>query len=152
MFSRQGILKTIAEKILGLDSTGIPKDQMDAIRELLSKHEFNIDSVDSTKLMKELKRKHLVDLICVTEKNGSVVASSADGDSVREAITGTALWSYVASEIKGSETILVKAKDWFMLMPQKEKIYIVRASANLSTIELKALVKEVENTIQKRAN
>jgi len=142
-------VRNFAGKILGLDNTEIPKEQLNAISEILSKFHFNTNSKDLRKLLKVLKKKHLVDNICVASKNGSVIASTSNGNSLKEAVIGTALFNYIKSEIPKSETILIKSNDWYMLMPYKNKIFIVRAPASLSTVEFDALAKEVEGKLTK---
>ncbi len=142
-------IKNFAQKLLGLDNTRIPQTQLTEISEILSKHNFNINTTDLKKLLGLLKKKHLVDNICVASKNGSVIASTANGNSLKEAITGTAMFNYIKSEIPRSETILIKSNEWYMIMPYKNKVFIVRAPASLSTIEFNALAKEVEDRLSK---
>ncbi len=142
-------LKNFAQKMLGLDNTELPKTQFSAISEILSKHTFNTNTKDLKKLLKILKKKHLVDMICIASKSGSVIASTANGNGLKEAITGTAMFNYIKSEIPRSETVLVKSNDWYMLMPYKNKVFIVRAPASLSTIEFNALAREVEEKLSK---
>jgi len=142
-------IKSLATKLLGLDKTEIPKTQLSAISEILSKHNFNTNTTDLKKLLKLLKKKHLVDQICVASRNGSVIASTANGNGLKDAIIGTAMLNYIKSEIPKSETVLIKSDEWYMLMPYKNKVFIVRAPASLSTVEFNALAKEVENKILK---
>ena len=67
-----------------------------------------------------------------------MIASTANGNGLKEAITGTAMFNYIKSEIPKSETVLVKSNEWYMLMPYKNKVFIVRAPASLSTVEFGA--------------
>jgi len=142
-------IKNFASRVLGLDNTQVPEKQLNAVSEILSKHTFNTNTSDLKRFLKILKKKHLVDLICVAGRNGSVIASTTNGNGLKEAITGTAMFNYVNSEIPKSETILVKSNEWYMLMPYKNKVFIVRAPASLSTIEFGALAKEVEDKLSK---
>jgi len=142
-------VKNFAQRLLGLDSTEIPKTQLNAISEILSKHKFNTNTDDLKKLLKLLKKKHLVDQICIASKNGSVIASTSNGNGLKDAIIGTAMFNYIRSEIPKSETILIKSDEWYMLMPYKNKVFIVRAPASLSTVEFDALAKEAEDKISK---
>jgi len=140
------IFHSIAEKLLGIDNTAIPKQQLKAINEILSRFKFDTNTKDKKKLMEVLKKKHLVDSILVAQRNGSIVMDS-NGNSIKEAICGTALFNYIQSEMPKSETVLIKGeKDWFMLFPQRENVFIVRAPSSMSCIELKALAKEIEET------
>jgi len=140
-------MKAFAEVLLGLDETHVPESQIKAIKDLLSKYKFDVTGKDINKALRILKKKHLVDSILITQKNGSIIATTENGSSTAEAITGTALWNYIASELPRSETALIKTNAWHMIMPYKQKIYIIKASSNLTTIELKALVKELEEFI-----
>lgn len=143
-------LKRLSSKILGMeDDTKLAFDQVNAIADMFSHLNFDIETDDLKELVKLLKKKHLVDSIVVTKRNGSVIAST-NGNALKEAITGTALYNYISSEIPKSQSVLVKADDWYMLFPFKEKMYIVRAGSNLSNIELKALAKEIEEFIDRR--
>ena len=97
-----------------------------------------------------LKRKHLVDSICVAKLNGSTIAST-NGSSGTECILGTSMFKYINSELPKSESVFVKVDgNWLMIMPYDAKMYIVRAPSNLSTIELKAIAKELERALKRK--
>jgi hypothetical protein len=52
-----------------------------------------------------------------------------------------------------SETVLIKNNnDWSMLFAFGGKIYVIKAPASLSTIELKAISKEIEKFLEKKTN
>jgi phosphotransferase system IIB component len=141
-------LKLFARKLLALDETSLPEEQFNAIEEIFSRFKFDLDTKDSKKLIQILKKKHLVDSIAVALNNGSTLISS-NGNNLKEVITGTALMNYIKSEIPKSETVLVKSKnDWFMLVPFKGKVFIIRAASNLSIVELKALVEELNSFLE----
>jgi hypothetical protein len=142
-------LKDFSEKLLDIDNTRVPIDQMNALYDYLTKYKHSTETEDIKELMIFLRKKHLVDSICVAETNGSIIASS-NGDSLNEAVTGAALYNYVNSEVPKSEAILIKSGSWYMLFPYKKKVFIVKAGADLSPIELKAMAKEVENFLEKR--
>ncbi|MDO8538385.1 MAG: hypothetical protein Q7S21_05865 [archaeon] len=143
--------KKLSSRILGIeDNTKLAFDQVNALADMFSHLNFDIETDDLKELVKLLKKKHLVDSIVVTKRNGSVIAST-NGNALKEAITGTALYNYISSEIPKSQSVLIKSSDdWYMLFPFKEKMYIVRAGSNLSNIELKALAKEIEEFIDRR--
>ncbi len=150
MPSLSNSLKFFARKILALDETSIPVEQFNAIEEIFSRFKFDLKTKNSRELLKLLKKKHLVDSIAVALNNGSTLISS-NGNNLKEVITGTALMNYIKSEIPKSETVLVKSKkDWFMLVPFKGKVFIVRAASNLSVVELKALVEELNSFLESK--
>ncbi len=144
------ILRGIAGKVLGIDDTRKPVSQFNAITDILSRHRFDLEKEEAKEMLSELKKKHLVDSITVATKHGSPLLSTHKEDSLKEVITGTALFNYVRSEFPGSNTVLVRAKDWVMLIPSREKVYIVRAGSNLSPVELKAIAKDVEKFLAKK--
>lgn len=141
--------KAMASVVLDIDDTSVPQEQVKMISDLFANYGFSFNSKNLRDLMKTLKRKHLVDLIIVAKTDGSIIASS-EGNGLHEAITGTALFNYVSSELPKSKTLLVKQENsWFMVLHFNEKIFIIKAAASLSTIELHALAKEMELLMKK---
>jgi hypothetical protein len=124
------------------DDTSKPVSQVEFLRDFLSKHNY-VFSNDFQKNLEILKRKHLVDSFVVTNFDGSIVIASED-TSQSEAIMGTAMLSYIKSELSDSEAVLIKRSDgWFMLFALDKKVFIVRAGSELASIELKALALEL---------
>jgi hypothetical protein len=116
----------------------------------LSRHRYDF-SEDFEENLMTLKRKHMVDSFVVTNTDGSVIVSS-EGNGQMEGIIGTAMYSYIKSELPGSEAVLVKKDDgWFMILSVDKKIYIVKAGSELSNIELKALANELQSFIPKNS-
>lgn len=145
-----GMLRRFAEVVLDIDSTELPIDQCRALEEFSAKMKFDTDTSDLKKLMGVLKKKHLVDSICVAKLNGSAIAST-NGSSGTECILGTSMFKYINSELPKSESVFVKVEgNWLMLMPYDAKMYIVRAPSNLSTIELRAIAKELERALKRK--
>lgn len=141
--------KRIAEIILDLDTTSVPQEQMHALSDILSRHRFNMNAKTLDDLLHLMKKKHLVDEISITQKNGSLIASTAS-NGVNQAITSSALFNYIQSELPKSETILIKNHDWHMMFAYNGKIYVIKAPASLTTIELKAVSKEIEKFLEKK--
>jgi len=138
-------LKKIAYKILDVDDTVKPEAHLKLFEDYLHKFDFDTNTNDIMKLLEVLKKKHLVDEIIVTTLNGSSIAST-NGNGVSEAVAGAALYNYIKSEIPKSDSILIKSDGWYMLFPLNNKLYIVKASASLTNVELQALAKEL-NTL-----
>ncbi|MFH1240598.1 MAG: hypothetical protein V1672_05280 [Candidatus Diapherotrites archaeon] len=139
-----GLFKGFAAKIIDVDDTARPEEQLELLADFLKKYDFELHSKETAQIVPILKKKHLVDSILVTNRDGSVVVSS-EGNGMREAILGTSLFNYIKSELPKSEGVLIKNKDdWFMLMPHNNLVYIIKSSSDLSTIELKALARELE--------
>jgi hypothetical protein len=144
-----GILRAIASSILEMDDTAVPYEQLEILNDFLSKHHFNLRAKDADRLLRELKKKHLVDSISVVSKGGEVVVSS-EGNGDNTGGVASQLLSYVGSELTIPESILIKGNSgWFMLFPFNGKTYLVKAQASLSTIELKALAAELESLVLK---
>jgi len=144
MFKR--MLRSFAGKVLA-DDTSQPLSQIDFLRDFLSRHKYVFTSDFEENLM-VLKRKHLVDSFLVTNLDGSIVVST-EGDGHTEGIMGTAMLSYIKSEMPDSESVLIKRQGhWFMLFPLNKKVFIVKAGSELSNIELKALAFELDGLMQ----
>lgn len=141
-------LLNLAEKVLDIDKTVTPKNQIDTLNDYLLRFNFNTDTDDLNKLVNILRKKHLVDSICISNSNGSLIVSS-NGNDFNQAVTGTALFNYIQSEIPNSKAILIKSDGWYMLLPHNKKIYIVKACSDLSPIELNAIAKDVETFLRK---
>ncbi|NMA44779.1 MAG: hypothetical protein GX950_03150 [Candidatus Diapherotrites archaeon] len=147
-------MKRFAYKVLDVDTTQKPQDQVDFLQDFLSKHNYIFSNNFEENLM-ILKRKHLVDAFLVTNMDGSVVVSS-EGDGINEGLIGAAMFSYIKGELPSSEVLMVKKEDgWFMVMPYNKKIFIVKAGSELSNIELKALAVDLssfmsENSLYKK--
>ena len=138
-------VRKIAYRVLDMDESPVGSTpQYQLMLEASRNHRYDLDVAELKELVEVLKKKHAIDSILVAYQNGSLVLSS-NGQDVKEAIKGTALYSYVRSEIPHSETILIKAQDWYMLFPKDKKIYIVRAAASLTYPELKAISQDVES-------
>ncbi|MBU0635938.1 hypothetical protein KKE06_02850, partial [Candidatus Micrarchaeota archaeon] len=134
--------------VLDRPSTAFSRDQLSALEDLLAQKHVQEDAVDLQELVRVLKRKHVLDSLCISQPNGSLLASS-EGNGVNESITASALFNYVQSEIPRSEIVLIRSNTWNMLFKYHGKIFIIKAPASLSTIELKAISKEVENFLLK---
>ena len=136
------MVRRVASKVMDEDTTIRPTSQVDFLKDFLSKHNY-VFSEDFEENLGILKKKHLVDDFVVTNFDGSVVASS-NGNGHSDGIMGTAMFSYIKSEIPDSEAVLIKKEEgWFMLFTLNKKVFIVRAGSDLSGIELKALALEL---------
>ncbi|MDD3159917.1 MAG: hypothetical protein PHQ98_03050 [Candidatus ainarchaeum sp.] len=124
--------------------------QIEFLRDFLSKHKY-VFSNNFYENLEILKRKHLVDSFIVTNYDGSIVAKSEDSLNA-QAIIGTAMLSYIKSELPNTETVLLKKSDgWFMLFTLDKKVFIVTAGSELSNIELKALAIELSILVEENA-
>jgi hypothetical protein len=142
-------LRLVVDIVLDLDTTSVPQDQINALNDILARHRFSMTAKNLEELVHLLKKKHMVDEICVAQKNGSLVVSS-DGNGVSQAITSSALFNYVQSEIPKTDFVLIKNHGWNMLFSFGGKIYVVKAPASLTTIELKAISREIEDFLEKK--
>ena len=144
-------LSRFAARVLDVDDTVVPKEQIDTLRDFLSRHQFDLSSRKIEKLLNTLKQKHLVDSITVIKQDGDLVISS-EGNGVGDAATGAHLLKQISTQVEKPESIMIKlGNQWLMLLPFEDKIYMIKASASLSNIELKALAKEVEHFLNKRS-
>jgi len=142
------VFRGFASRVLAIDDTELPRGQIKIIREMLCNHNLELNGNSLAEILVKLRQKHLVDSIIVTKRDGAVVATT-EQNGLKAAITGTALFNYVSSELVTPETVLIKSDgDWFMVFLFSEKIFVVKASASLSTTELKALAKELDSFLK----
>jgi hypothetical protein len=142
------LLRKVTRKVLDVENDSPPHDQMDLLNNFLARHKWELNTSSLQDLIQGMKKKHLVDSICICSSNGSIVISTDEND-FSEALIGSSMFNYIRNELPDSETVLVKDKDnWFMLFPFNGKVYIVRAGADLTTIELRALAREVESFLK----
>jgi len=150
--SAKNLLRSFAAKVLDLDDTVKPMAHLRLFEDYLDKHNFDTDTSDLNEFLEVLKKKHLVDEILVSTTNGGTIVSSTNGDSVSKSVTGAALFNYVESEHPKSETILIKSNGvWNMIFSYGEKLYIIKASSDLSIVELRSLAKDMEKFLKTRA-
>jgi hypothetical protein len=141
----RNFLQFFAGRILS-DETVKPLAQIEFLKDFLSKHKY-VYSQDFEENLVILKRKHLVDSFLVTNMDGSIVVSS-EGNGHSEGIVGTAMLSYIKSELPDSESVLIKRNGhWFMLFPLNKKVFLVKAGSELSNIELRALALELDSLL-----
>ncbi len=135
------LVKRFSRRVLS-DETSRPSSQVEFLQDFLSKHNY-VFSDDFEENLGILKKKHLVDSFVVTNFDGSIIVASEDSTQ-SEGIMGTAMLSYIKSEIPSSEAVLIKKDDgWLMLFTLEKKVFIVKAGSELSNIELKALALEL---------
>ncbi|MDD5163674.1 MAG: hypothetical protein PHD95_05725 [Candidatus ainarchaeum sp.] len=138
----------LASILLDLDDTQQPKEQIAVLGDFLAKYKFEIDASSMDEFLGLLKKKHFVDSITVS-KAGEVIASS-EGNGIGESFASAALIEFIGKQLEDPETILMKMSDcWFMIFPFNQNIYIVKAGTNLSTIELRALAREIDVFLKK---
>jgi len=144
------VMKTIAAKVLDLGDDR-PNEQYKLLKEASRNHKYDLEVKELKELISILKTKHAVDNIIVAYNNGSLLVSS-NGSDLKEAVTGTALLSYINSEIPKSESVFIqRSKGWYMLYPFGKKVYIVHAANNLHGVELRAIAHDLEKFLKKHA-
>lgn len=141
-------VRGVTKRVLDVEDNRTPQEQMKMLNTFLSRHKFELNTSSIQDLVQSMKKKHLVDSICICSPNGSIVISTDEND-FSEAIIGSAMFNYIKTELPESETILVKDKEnWFMIFPYNGKIYIVRAASDLTRVELQVLAKEIESFLK----
>jgi len=139
----------IASLVLDLDDTRQPLEQLAVLNDFLAKHDFTLETGTMEKFLHTLKKKHLVDSITIAN-SGEVLASSG-GNGIGEGMASTALFDFISKQLSKPETVLIKMPSgWHMIFPLNQKMYIIKAGANLSTIELRALAREIEEFIKRK--
>jgi len=145
------IMKSLASKVLDTEQDSL-NSQYRLLKEASKNSRYDLDVQELKELIKVLKEKHAVESIIVAYSNGSLLASS-NGSELKDAVTGTALLSYINSEIPKSQAVFIqKAQGWYMLYPHGKKVYIVHAASNLHSVELRAIAQDLEKFLKKHAN
>ena len=139
-----------AAKVLDFDHTALPEQQFAMIQDMLANESIQIKGTDAKELLSCLKRKHLVNSITVRRmKNGTVFSSSGNGQA--ESKNASNLMSFACKNFATTDIVTMRTeKDWVMLMPFQDSIYIVKANSCLSTVELNAIAREIEFELKKR--
>lgn len=142
------LVRSVTKRVLDVEDNHTPQEQMKLLNTFLSRHKFELNTSSIQDLVQSMKKKHLVDSICICSPNGSIVISTDEND-FSEAIIGSAMFNYIKTELPESDTILVKDKEnWFMIFPYNGKIYIIRAASDLTRVELQVLAKEIESFLK----
>jgi hypothetical protein len=144
------ILRTFAGRILDIKTTG-HLEQIEFLESFLPRHKYKF-SQNFEENLHILKRKHMVDSFLIADTDGSIMVSS-EGNGHEEGMIGTSLLSFIKNELPDSEAVLIKRNEsWFMLMPSNGKIIVVKAGSELSSIELRALSKELWGMLVSKKN
>lgn len=139
----------MAAKIIAVDDTVVPAEQLQAVREMLKSRQFSLEGKDARKLLQGVKGKHLVNSITVVKANSSLVFSS-EGNGIREAENAADFFQYAGNRISKTEAIAVKrSRDWVMMLSSQGKIFVVKANSSISTIEMRAIAKDIEKAMGK---
>lgn len=149
-----GIRKTFSRLVgwvLDQDDTSMPSTQYACITDFLSHQRFEFTSVNLADLLSTMKSKHLVESILVAGKNGQLVAAS-EPDGVKEAVLTSALYNYVNAELAHAFSVTIQTgEQWLMIYPFNQRLFVVKSRSGLSNLELRALARELENMLIKRA-
>ena len=144
------IFTKFASKILAVDSTELPEQQFAMIQDVLAKPMLQIHGKEAKELLTCLKRKHLVNSITVRKLDKGIVFSSS-GNGQQESTDAVELLGFVKKNFNETDFVTLRSKkDWIMLMPFGENLYVVKANSSLSTIELRALAKEIETILKRK--
>jgi hypothetical protein len=143
ILSVRAALKKFAVKVLDVDETILPQNQIDMLNDFKKKFEFKKTPSTMDDFIDQLSKKHMIDSISVATQDGSLITTS-NGKGETESILGTSLFNYVKSEIPQSQVLLVKEKDWLMIFSYNQKIYIIKSPAHMCPTELHILAAELE--------
>ncbi len=148
--STLGLFTRFAAKILDFDHTALPEQQFAMIQDTLASKTFEIKGKEAQELLNCLKRKHIVNSITVRRLNEGIVLSSS-GNGNAESQNGTDLMNFAAKSFSGTDLITMRSdREWIMLLPWQDSLYIVKANSTLSGIELKALAREIESILRRK--
>ena len=139
-----------AAKIIAVDDTVVPYEQLSLLHDMLKVQEIELDGKDAKKMLSALAQKHLVNDITVVKSNSRLVFSST-GNGVKEAENAVSLVKFLNGNSGKPDAISVKRDhQWSVLMPANGKLFIVKSNSHLSTVELKAITKDIEGALGER--
>ncbi len=139
-----------AAKIIAVDDTVVPYEQLRVVQDMLKAQRIELDSKDARKLLNALARKHLVNGITVLKPNSNIVFSSS-GNGAAEAEAAASLFRFLNTSASKPDAVAVKhSREWSMLLPSNGKIFVVNANSSLSTVELRAIARDTEVALAKR--
>ncbi|MCX6799272.1 MAG: hypothetical protein NTW59_04225 [Candidatus Diapherotrites archaeon] len=144
------ILARLAAKVLDFDDTVVPRQQLIVLNDVLAKRHPPIVGKEAREILQCIKKKHLVNSVTVGKSENGVVFSS-EGDGHAEVRSAVALVKHINSNIGKADVVALRGeREWLSLLSLDSSLYIVRANSSLSTIELRALAKEVEGALKKQ--
>ena len=144
------IFTKFAAKVLAFDQTALPEQQFAMIQDMLANEKILVKGKEAKELLSCLKRKHLVNSITVRRlKDGLVFSSSGNGQT--ESKNASDIVNFVNKNFAIADIVTMRTeKEWIMLFPFQENLYVVKANSSISMVELKAIAKEIEVTLKKR--
>ena len=144
-----GFFVKLAAKIIAVDDTVVPREQLRLLEDMLKTQQTELRGRNARKLLHCVARKHLVNSITVLRTNSKLVFSSS-GNGTKEAEAATSLFRFLNDGSAKPDAIAVKrSNEWSMLFPLNGKIFVVRANSSLSTVELKAITRDIESVVGK---
>ncbi len=145
-----GFITRFAAKVLAVDSTSLPEQQLAMIQDVLVSQKDRVQGKEAKELLTCLKRKHLVNSITLHRFKDRLVFSSS-GNGMQESKRGTEVVDFVKRNFENTDIVTLRTgKEWIMLMPLQSSLYVVKANSTLSTVELRALAKEIESVFKKK--
>jgi hypothetical protein len=146
-----GFFTRFAAKVLDFDHTSLPEQQFAMIQDVLANEMVEVKGKDLQELLSCLKRKHIVNSITVRRVNDGIVFSS-NGNGQAESMNASQIVAFVNKTFSSADIVTMRTeKEWVMLMPFNGSIFVVKANSALSGIELRALARETNALLKKRA-
>ncbi|MDP2973662.1 MAG: hypothetical protein Q8N60_01290 [Candidatus Diapherotrites archaeon] len=146
------LVTRFAAKIIAVDDTAVPREQLRLLYDLLQSEKIELKGKDAKKLLECLKRKHAVNSITVVRLNNRLVCSS-EGNGAMDAERAVDLFKFISGDSTKPDAVAVKRNSqWHMLFPSNGKLLIIKANNSLSTLELRVIAKDIEKVLQKQFN
>ena len=140
-----------AAKVLDFDRTALPEQQFAMIQDMLANETVQVKGKDMQEILSCLKRKHLVNSITIRRLRDGIVFSSS-GNGQAESNNASHIADFVNKTFSSAALVAMRTeKEWVMLLPFNGSIFVVKANSALSGIELRALARETESLLKKRA-
>ena len=143
-------IRNIMRKITGRKTLAQEREErMKNLMELLLRPDTTVFKTSTPEeFMSHLAKDFTVSSIVVAKKNGSIIASN-EADAASSAARGSSLYDYISSHLPNTKYLLIKSEDKvYVVYPKEEVLYIVEASGEISSVEMKALARRATNVMK----
>jgi len=145
-----GFISRFAAKILAFDNTELPEQQFALIQDMLAGQSNEIRGKNAVELLSSLKKKHLVNSITIRRLNNGLVFSSS-GNGFDEGEKASDVLNFANRIFDGTDFFSMRTKkEWIMLFPWENSLFIIKANSSVSPVELRAIAKEIEKTLKRK--
>lgn len=94
-------------------------------------------------------RNYYADSLIVAKRDGLVLMST-EGDSFQKAVKGSSIFEYINTEFPDTRMLTIKNENKYnMICTDKDLIYIIRSTGDISPVEARKIMEELNTGLQK---